>query len=359
MPDKVAKITLVGDIFPSNLVYTRKFGNGSLFLNGIDNNWAERTKDLFADSEIVFGNLEAPLIKDEEYVNNSSFAGSGKFGAVLKSLGFDVVSIANNHILEQGQEGFFNTQSALQDAKVNYVGVFNDGKSNIVVLEKGGLKFGFAGFNAIKDIANPNLHADLTLENVIRTLDEMNALGLDYKLVSFHWGNEYINIPSYEQISLAHSVIGYGADVIIGHHPHVIQPIERYKKGIIIYSLGNFIFDNPFSKQFKLGMMIELFCSKEKKIDYKAFEVKLNGEKINSVSSSLNLQEKLNKYESQMHNLICTSKDDYIKYYKSKLRRNHQYQRLLMKIHLLRMILLSNNRKQLINNVFDRVSGKG
>ncbi len=357
MPDKSVKVSLVGDIFPSNLVYTRKFGNGSVFLNGIDNEWVEQTKDLFSHSDIVFGNLESPLIKDEEYVNNSSFAGSEKFASVLKNLGFDIVSVANNHILEQGFEGFLSTQNALSNADVQSIGIFNDRKSNIEVIEKNGLKFGFAGFNAIKDIVNPNLHADLTFENVARTLDEMNTLGLDYKILSFHWGNEYINIPSYEQISLAHSVIDYGADVIVGHHPHVIQPVERYKKGIIIYSLGNFLFDSPYSKQFKLGMMIELFFNKDEKIDYQAFEVKLSRDKINSVSQSLNIHKKLNKYESQMQNLICTSKDDYIKYYKSKLRQNHQYQRILMKIHLLEMMLLSRNRRQLIKNVFDRVAG--
>ena len=357
MPEKTAKVTLVGDIFPSNLVYTKRFGNGSLFLKNVDNTWAAGTKKLLMNSDIVFGNLESPLIKDEEFVDSSSFAGSEKFATTLKDLGFDVVSIANNHILEQGLEGFLNTQSALNEAKVNYVGAFNDKKSNIIVIEKNGLRFGLAAFNAIKDIVNPNLHADLTLNNIVKTIDEMNTLGLDYKLLSFHWGNEYINIPSHEQISLAHSVIDYGADVIIGHHPHVIQPIERYKNGIIIYSLGNFVFDNPYSKQFKLGMLIELFFNKGEKIDYKVLEVKLSRKRINSVFQSSNLNKKLNKYESQMLNLFDSSENDYIKFYKRKLRQNHLYQRILMKLNILEQLIFSSNRIQLFKNVFERVSG--
>ncbi len=354
MPENTVKATLVGDIFPSNLVYTKGFGNGSLFLKGIDSWWINRTKKLFSNSEIVFGNLESPLVKDEELVHNSSFAGSEKFANSLKDLGFDLVSIANNHILEQGEEGFINTQKALHEAKVNYAGVFNDGKSNIVILEKNGLRFGFAAFNAIKDIVNPDLHADLTFENAAKTIDEMNTLHLDYKMLSFHWGNEYINIPSFEQNRFAHSIIDYGADVIMGHHPHVIQPVERYKDGIIIYSMGNFVFDNPFSKQFKLGMLVELFFNKGEKITYKVFEVKLDQKKINTVYYSPNLDRKLHQYELQMNNLISSSENDYVNFYKSKLKKNRLYQRILMKLKIIELLILSNNRKQVCKNVFNR-----
>lgn len=81
--------------------------------------------------------------------------------------------------------------------------------------------------------------------------------------MSLHWGNEYIHYPSISQIKLAHKIIDAGIDIIIGHHPHVIQPVERYKNGVIFYSLGNFLFDMLWSKKVRHGMIAKIKFDKE------------------------------------------------------------------------------------------------
>lgn len=335
--DNVVKISLVGDVFLSNMDYTKGFGVGARLLN-------EGVKLLNPDTirsscacDVLFGNLESPLIEDDTFVKNGCFAGSVKFTSILQTLGFNILSISNNHILEQGIDGFLSTTNALEKADIKYVGKNSEAKSNIEIIEVKGLKFGFAGFNAIKDLPNPNMHAELTYDNVIRTLDEMDWIGLDYKLVSFHWGDEYIHIPSFEQIALAHKIIDYGADVIIGHHPHVIQPIEKYNNGIIIYSLGNFIFDYLFSSEFKTGMKVDLFFSSSKIIEYAVSQVCLNENDLNSIRNTQSLRDDLDKNYLKMLSLSA-SESNYCKYYKRILHLNKYYQRLLMKFRLIRLL---------------------
>lgn len=349
------KLILVGDVFLSNMDYTKGIGVGSFLLKkGTDIINTETVKAL-KDSDILFGNLESPLIDNIELVDAGCFAGSTSFTSILQEYGFDIVSIANNHILEQGNDGFISTMNALTEAQIKYVGVFNDTKSNIEIIECKGLKFGFAGFNAIKDIPNPNLHADLTFENVKATLDEMNSFNIDYKLLSFHWGNEYINIPSYDQINLAHSIIDYGADVIIGHHPHIIQPIERYKNGIIIYSLGNFIFDFLFSEVFKIGMKVELKFNKGSKIEYSTSEVRLNEITLNSIQESDQFNKKVEFYNNKMGAMLLHSAEYYNKYYNRTLKISRFYQRILMKVKLGKLLFYSSHKKLLFINISKQI----
>lgn len=349
------KISLVGDLFPSNSTYTKKCGYGSLLLNDSGSYWENRLYSLFRNSDITFGNLEVPLISDPEIVHNSSFAGSIKFAGTLKKSGFDIVSVANNHMLGYGIEGFNSTKKALIEEDVSFVGVYTERKSNIVVFERNNLKFGFAGFNAIYDIANPSLLADLEIENVKGTLDEMKKLKLDYKLLSFHWGNEYSNIPSYSQIETAHMLIDYGADVIVGHHPHVIQPIERYKNGIIIYSLGNFIFEFLFSKQFKTGILVELSIHKDRKIDFQVKGLQLDEKKLYTLDLSGRTLDKLKKYTDIMIQLHKKGQESYQNHYIKALKLKHTYQRILMKRKLLNTLLLSGHRRQVFRNILNRI----
>lgn len=347
-------IRVVGDIFPSNSKYTEGFGTGSQYLRDHGKSLELNLKEYFKDAFINFGNLEAPLVDDDTIVNNSSFSGSTRFANTLKNLGFNIVSIANNHILEKGADGFCCTQNALSDEGIQFVGVYEDSKSNIAVFEKNELKFGFAAFNSIKDIPNPQIHAELNTDSIKKTIDQMKSSGITYKLLSFHWGNEYINIPSYEQIKFAHKIIDYGADVIIGHHPHVIQPIERYNNGLIIYSLGNFLFDFLYSKEFRLGMMVDLYFNGHK-INYNVSEVQLNQNKIDIIFNSASLIQKLKKYERIMNNLLKQSEYSYKRYYSKTLKRNRLYQRIMMKIKLIEMILLSANRSFLLRNIYNHL----
>jgi poly-gamma-glutamate capsule biosynthesis protein CapA/YwtB (metallophosphatase superfamily) len=95
----------------------------------------------------------------------------------------------------------------------------------------------------------------------------MQSNNADIKILSFHWGNEYIHHPSLGQRNLAYKCIEAGADIIVGHHPHVIQPYEKYKEGHIFYSLGNFCFDNLQSKQTRTGMIASYIGTSKKLIN--------------------------------------------------------------------------------------------
>lgn len=355
---QTVKISFVGDVFLSNLPYTKGFGLGVRLLNHGNGLINYQTKNKLNECDILFGNLESPLVTNDDSVRNGCFAGSVKSIELLNDFGFDVMSISNNHILEQGSEGLYSTIEALKTGNIKYVGLFNNYKSNIEIIDIKGIRFGFAGFNAIKDIANPSLHADLTYDNVKATIDEMRMLNIDFKLLSFHWGNEYINIPSFEQIKLAHSFIDYGADVIIGHHPHVVQPVERYKDGVIIYSLGNFIFDSLFSKEFKTGMIVDIKISKGSKIEYSVSEVQLNNLKMNTVHESENFTKKVEFYNNKMTGLLLQNEESYNKYYVKTLKINHSYQRIMMKIDIVKLLLFSKNRRKVFKNCINTLYAK-
>jgi poly-gamma-glutamate synthesis protein (capsule biosynthesis protein) len=210
------------------------------------------------NSDIVFCNLECPLTKNIEFVKSNSFIGPSNAAKLLKNSKINIVSIANNHILDYGIEIYQETLQILKENNIKWIGEYENGLSNIVIFNQNGIKIAFAEFNEVDlhKINNPNLFAELNEKNVELTLKKMNGFGVNFKVVSFHWGDEYITVPSSHQIELGHFAIDRGANIVVGHHPHVVQPIECYKNGLIMYSLGNCIFDFLQSKQFREGIIV-------------------------------------------------------------------------------------------------------
>lgn len=356
-PGKI-KISLVGDIFPANSHYTIGFGNGSHYINNANSEWEKHLQTVFCNSDLSFCNLEVPLIKNDTRVDESAFVGSNNFASSLKRIGINVVSIANNHILEEGAEGFNQTKNALLDSGLEAIGVNEGNLSNIYIYKKGELSIGFAGFNGINDIPNPKLYSELNIDSVYNTLEKMNSLGLNYKLLSFHWGQEYSNLPSTDQIEFAHKVIDYGADIIVGHHPHVIQPIEKYKNGLIIYSLGNFIFDFLFSKQFSTGMLVDVFLGMEGEIDFKFSKVLLEENMYVRVEQSKSFYKKIKKYNSKVEKIGSKTLKKYKGSHRFNYILNRLYQRILMKRKIIELLFFSRNRNKLVNNIMKRFKNK-
>ena len=331
------KITFVGDIFPANLHYTIGFGIASQFFKHRGKQWVNALKPFFACSDISFGNLEAPLIEDEQYAATHGFAGSFAFAGFLKDVGINIVSIANNHILEQNVEGFYSTIESLKRNNIHHVGQYVNGISNIEILSCNGIKMGFAGFNAIHDIPNPDLYANYHKGFVINTLQEMSRLNIDLKIISLHWGNEYINIPSIEQVEAAHEFVDNGADVIVGHHPHVVQPVERYKGKLILYSLGNFLFDMIWSKNVRRGLAVTVTFEKDRKIEYELRSLYIEKDYTPSI---LDHDSKFDCFMKKNTNIVNSLHkayyEKYDKVYQRRKKINHLYQRILMKLFLLR-----------------------
>lgn len=230
--------------------------------------WGEWLGPLFTGSDLVFGNLEAPLILDGGKAASGTFAGDAAFADVLSAMDMDVVSIANNHILEQGLDGFESTLRILKDNRINATGLCDARGSNIVVKELQGLSVGFASFCAINNIPNAGLYAEYKEENVLDCITQMNDLNVDVKVIALHWGDEFCRRPSLQQIAAAHRFIDAGADVIAGHHPHVIQPVEKYNGGLVFYSLGNFVFDMVWSRHVRDGLLATVTVSKQGVVGY-------------------------------------------------------------------------------------------
>jgi poly-gamma-glutamate synthesis protein (capsule biosynthesis protein) len=147
------------------------------------------------------------------------------------------IKFANNHILEQGDKGYLETISHLNKAGI---GVTGNSGSNIFYREINGKKIAIAGFSNVdlNTIKNNGRFAVLNEDNVIETLKVMQRNKVGFKILCFHWGNEYVHIPSPGQRKMAYRFIDEGADIIAGHHPHVIQPFENIKAGIFSIHLG-------------------------------------------------------------------------------------------------------------------------
>lgn len=206
--------------------------------------------DLLRSADVVFSNLENPIVDNCPHVDSGfKFCSDPKMIEGLKYAGVDVVSLANNHILNYRKEGFEQTKKYLDLNGIKWVG---DG--NLVIIEKNKIKFGFLGFNFLT--AKPqNKDLDL-IRNSKRKVDIL--------VVSVHWGEEYKDKPSSHQRLLARQLSEAGADYIVGHHPHWIQEIEKIGNTEVYYSLGNFIFDQMWSEETKKGMSVNLIFKGKK-----------------------------------------------------------------------------------------------
>jgi hypothetical protein len=228
------RLVAVGDISLQTRKGRSSFGN---------------VQQAFATKDILFGNLETVLSNHGKEAEKAVVLHTSPDKvAYLKDAGFDVLSVANNHIMDLGIEGCNETLEVLKKHDVSFVGVKNSTRTEPwAIVERKGIRLGFLGYFG-RGFMGPQ--AGLAINpvdeaGIIEDLDRLDAL-CDLSIVSLHWGIEKVFYPSPDQITLAHKLIDSGATVILGHHPHVIQGIEEYKNGLIAYSLGNFQFEfNP------------------------------------------------------------------------------------------------------------------
>ena len=253
MSEKRLILVMTGDIMLGGEFLT--------FRNERDLNWEypfKKAKPFFEKADVIFGNLECPLSKDGPVRADKDMALYAPPDSVssLKYLNYNVVSLANNHINDYGEEGLIKTIEILKGKKIPFFGAGEnlEEASRGVTIEKGGCKISFLGYTTSEEhvksiIADTNTAGCVPYE-ISKIKNDINRVRSksDIICVSLHWGFEYYLYPSPEQIELAHQIIDAGAHIIIGHHPHVIQGFERYKNGVIFYSLGNFFFPNFYMK---------------------------------------------------------------------------------------------------------------
>jgi len=179
-------------------------------------------------------NLEGPITESARCQKKAySFKFLPETAKLLFENNINTVNLANNHSFDCGEEGINDTKKYLDYFDINYFGG-NKLSDSYIIKETGGKKIAFIGIdNTLKKIGVNNFY------KLVKDLKKEN----DYVAVNIHWGYEYNKLQSTSQTEIAHKLIDNGVDIIIGHHPHIIQPVEIYKNKVIFYSLGNFVFD--------------------------------------------------------------------------------------------------------------------
>src|SRR3989338_1740901 len=213
----------------------------------------EKIKPYFVGADIVIGNLEGPIRKEHSRTptGSTTFNFRTEVAGELQRAGFTTLSLANNHTLDYGTKGFEETQRYLKEAGVEFFGhQRNIEDAFILRKEINGYKFAFIGLQDV--FASMDSSQAITLVKTVAAEPDTTTI------VSIHWGDEYKLTNNKRQQTLAHDFIDAGADLIIGHHPHVVQNIEEYNDKLIFYSLGNFIFDQYFSRETQEGLMLSI-----------------------------------------------------------------------------------------------------
>ncbi|MBB3108243.1 poly-gamma-glutamate synthesis protein (capsule biosynthesis protein) [Paenibacillus phyllosphaerae] len=259
------KLSFVGDILLAGSVEDTMLKNGYAFPYA-------KSLAFLQGADLTAGNLENPITtrgtpaEDKQYV----FKGSPLSLPALKEAGFDVVSLANNHTLDQGTEGLLDTITYLDEAGIPNIGGGSDDKEAFepIYLEAKGIKVAYIGVSRVLPVGewkaaenHPGVAEAYDSTRTVKTIKEAKEKA-DLVIVMIHWGIERADTPEPYQKDLGKVLIDAGADLIIGSHPHVLQGFETYKGKWIAYSLGNYIFNMTKTEKTKDTGVLEAVCTK-------------------------------------------------------------------------------------------------
>lgn len=249
MPEKQLILDAVGDIAFGDHPLCTGFGTHSRCRDRDPGFAFEHVTRELAGCDLAFGNLECTLssagLRAGDY-DSVQMRGQSDYIAGLVRAGFRVLNLANNHSLQHGEAAFRETIGRLQQNGIAACGVSTGDYRSCrpAVIDRNGLRTTFLGYSlrprqyfTQEPIYAEGFYEQL-LEDVRRARASSNCV-----VVSLHWGSEFIERPSPDEIATAHRIVDAGADLIIGHHPHVLRGIEKYGRGYIVYSLGNFVCD--------------------------------------------------------------------------------------------------------------------
>jgi poly-gamma-glutamate synthesis protein (capsule biosynthesis protein) len=205
----------------------------------------------FSEADLSMVNLENPLTTRGKPIDKKfTFRAKPSYAKMLKDAGIDIVTLANNHMYDYGPDGLDDTIDTLRAEGIYFVGAgrnIYEARHPVIFYIKG-LRIAYFGYYGTSKHSESYPAQEDSSGTALRQLPiikediEKYRDRVDYIIVNLHWGIEKAEYPGADQMEFAHQVIDYGADMIVGHHPHVLQGIEKYKDKIIAYSLGNFIF---------------------------------------------------------------------------------------------------------------------
>jgi poly-gamma-glutamate synthesis protein (capsule biosynthesis protein) len=210
-----------------------------------------RTADFTKNADITYVNLESPLFAGCGVVATSTFTfcGDARFVDGLTFMGAKVANLSNNHITNYGAEGVVATDKLLQQH-----GIKTSGLGPVAVMDVRGVKFGFIGFNGV----GRAIDKVAVKEGIARARQLADVV-----VIQFHWGKEYERQPMADPhvptpddpVAMGHAAIDWGADIVIGNHPHWYQGVEVYHGRLITYAHGNFVFDQMWSEETREGVI--------------------------------------------------------------------------------------------------------
>src|SRR5438034_1207701 len=244
-PTQVRTLLVTGDVIPARGVNYYATARHDFL-------WPFRpTADYTKNADITNINLEAPLFAGCRVDPGPSFTfcGDARFVNGLTLMGADVVNLANNHLSNYGAEGI-----TLTDQLLHQHGMQTSGLGPVAVIDVRGIKFGFIGFNGVGSAIDKT-----ALKQGIARARQL----ADIVVVQFHWGKEYERLPKADPgvptpddpVVIAHNTIDWGADIVIGNHPHWYQGVEVYHGKLITYAHGNFVFDQMWSEETREGVI--------------------------------------------------------------------------------------------------------
>lgn len=281
--EKLVTITAVGDIMLGD--HPVRIGNGvrsRIEQNGADWLFSE-VRDLLGGSDIVFGNLEvvhSDIGLTKNNLASMEFRGSPQSIPALRTAGFNVLNFANNHCLEHGVATYQDTVRRLEENNVSAVGLRGmDGRTIPYEISKEGARIVVLAYSLRPEEYCRSGEIPYALSSETHILQDVAHARqrAEVVVVSLHWGEEFMDHPSPQQISFAHRLVDAGAKLILGHHPHVLQGIESYQGAVIAYSLGNFVFD-MWQKKTRATMALKATIGPGGDVSYEAFPIHIDGD---------------------------------------------------------------------------------
>lgn len=199
----------------------------------------ENVRDIFEQDDLTVINMEGTLTEETAREDKQfAFKGDPEFVDILTTSSVEAANVANNHSFDYGEQSFRDTVQILEEHNIRTFGY-----DETAILNVKGVNVGLLGIYELDD------HLERR-EQLINNIQKLKDEGADIIVAVFHWGNELMETPDENQLILGHLAIDEGADLVIGHHPHILQGIEEYKGKMIAYSLGNFCFGgNTYPKE--------------------------------------------------------------------------------------------------------------
>jgi poly-gamma-glutamate synthesis protein (capsule biosynthesis protein) len=243
-PSRVRTVIATGDVIPARYTDAIIRQRGDDFLYPV-----AATQDITSAADLTVVNLEAPLIEGCPYHDSGlTFCGRPGFVEALTAAGVDVVTLENNHIGNYGPAGIAETEGHLEDA-----GIAIADREAAAVLDVRGVKFGFLAFSGV----GPRFDREAMVAGIEALRPEVDVLA-----VAYHWGAEYVALPQVapgiawdDPMEIGHLAVDAGADLVIGNHPHWVQAVELCEGKFIAYAHGNFIFDQMWSYETRVGVL--------------------------------------------------------------------------------------------------------